>query len=166
MTARVTRQTRDPRIELLLEILDQAFDRKGWHGTTLRGALRGMTASDALWRPGPGRHNIWELTVHAAYWKYAVRRRLAGDAMGSFDRKPSNWPAVPQSADARMWKADIRLLEQEHQRLRETIRTLPPRKLQARSPQGVWTNAEEIHGVAAHDLYHTGQIQLIKKLMP
>lgn len=166
MTGRVTRQTRDPRIELLLEVLDQAFDRKGWHGTTLRGALRGMTASDALWRPGPRRHNIWELTVHAAYWKYAVRRRLAGDAMGSFDRKPSNWPTVPESADARLWKADIRLLEQEHQRLRETIRTLPPRKLQARSPQAVWTNAEEIHGVAAHDLYHTGQIQLIKKLMP
>jgi hypothetical protein len=165
MTAGAPRQT-DTTIALLLRILDQAFDQKGWHGTTLRGALRGVTSDEALWRPGPGRHNIWELTVHAAYWKYVVRRRLAGDPVGSFERKPSNWPAIPDPADTRAWKADIRLLEAEHGRLRQTISTLSPRGLRDRSPKGVWTNAEEIHGVAAHDLYHTGQIQLIKKLMP
>ncbi len=155
----------DPRIELLLEIMDQAFDRRGWHGTTLRGSLRGVTPAEALWRPARGRHNIWELTVHAAYWKYAVRRRLAGDAVGSFARKPSDWPEVSSSPDATAWKGDVVLLESEHRLLREAVRTMPPVKLEARSPQGVWTNAEEIHGVAAHDLYHTGQIQLIKKLM-
>jgi len=165
MTARAARRTGDVRLELLLQILDQAFDHKGWHGTTLRGSLRGLTATEALWRPGPGRHNIWELTVHTAYWKYAVRRRLTGEAMGSFARKPSNWPAVPETPDEAVWKLDIRLLESEHRLLREAVRTLPPAKLEARSPQGVWTNAEEIHGIAAHDLYHTGQIQLIKKLM-
>ncbi|HEY0351427.1 MAG TPA: DinB family protein, partial [Gemmatimonadales bacterium] len=68
-------------IDLLLEMLDQAYNQKGWHGTTLRGALRGLTPKDALWRPAPRRHNIWELTLHAAYWKYAVRRRLAGSAI-------------------------------------------------------------------------------------
>ncbi|MEO8089095.1 MAG: DinB family protein [Gemmatimonadales bacterium] len=154
----------DPRIALLLEVLDQAFDRKGWHGTTLRGSLRGLTAVEALWRPAAGRHNIWELTVHAAYWKYAVRRRLTGDAAGSFPRKPSNWPEVPATPDARVWKRDIVLLEGEHRLLREAVRTMPPAKLDRRSPKGVWTNAEEIHGIAAHDLYHTGQIQLIKRL--
>jgi hypothetical protein len=159
------KQAGDPRIELLLEVLDQAFDQKGWHGTTLRGALRGMTPEEALWRPASGRHNIWELTVHAAYWKYAVRRRLTGDAAGSFPRKPSNWPAVPDVPDAAEWKQDIRLLESEHRMLREAVRTLPPAELEARSPKGMWTNAQEIHGIAAHDLYHTGQIQLIKKLM-
>ncbi|HZA93710.1 MAG TPA: DinB family protein [Gemmatimonadales bacterium] len=165
MGARVTRERVDARIELLLEILDQAFDRKGWHGTTLRGSLRGITPEEALWRPASGRHNIWELTVHAAYWKYAVRRRLVGDAMGSFPRKPSNWPLVPAKPDGKAWKLDIRLLESEHRLLRDTVRTLPPARLEERSPQGVWTNAEEIHGIAAHDLYHTGQIQLLKKLM-
>lgn len=162
----MARRRLDDRIELLLEMLDQAFDRKGWHGTTLRGSLRGVGQEQALWRPAPERHNIWELTVHAAYWKYAVRRRLAGSAVGSFTRKPSNWPSVPAHADEKAWKLDIRLLESEHRLLREAIGTLPPVRLAERSPQGVWTNAEEIHGVAAHDLYHTGQIQLIKKLMP
>ncbi|MDQ3224609.1 MAG: DinB family protein [Gemmatimonadota bacterium] len=165
MTARASGRAGDPRIDLLLEVVDQAFDHRGWHGTTLRGSLRGVTAKEALWRPAPGRHNIWELTVHAAYWKYAVRRRLAAAATGSFPRKPSNWPAVPEAPDAAAWKRDIRLLEGEHQLLRNAVRTLPPARLKARSPQGVWTMAEEIHGIAAHDLYHTGQIQLIKKLM-
>ncbi len=165
MSARTPGRRADPRIELLLEVLDQAFDRRGWHGTTLRGSLRGVPPDEALWRPAPGRHNIWELTVHAAYWKYAVRRRLAGDAAGSFARKPSNWPQVPTTPDARAWKRDIGLLDGEHRLLREVVSALPPAKLDGRSPQGVWTNAEEIHGIAAHDLYHTGQIQLIKKLM-
>ena len=165
MTARAPKPAGDLRIALLLEVMDQAYNRKGWHGTTLRGSLRGVTPEEALWRPAPGRHNIWELTVHTAYWKYAVRRRLAGAAAGSFARKPSNWPTVPDAADTRAWKLDSRLLEGEHQLLRHAVRTLPPAKLNALSPQGVWTMAEEIHGVAAHDLYHTGQIQLIKKLM-
>src|SRR5215207_2982869 len=141
MTPSATRRAADPRIKLLLEIIDQAFDRKGWHGTTLRGSMRGLSAGEALWRPAPGRHNIWELTVHAAYWKYAVRRRLAGGAASSFPRKPSNWPAVPATPDVAAWKRDIRLLEAEHQLLRETVRTLPPAKLEARSPKGVWTYA-------------------------
>jgi uncharacterized damage-inducible protein DinB len=155
----------DPVTGLLLEMLDQAFDQKAWHGTTLRGALRGVTPEEALWRPAPGRHNVWELTLHTAYWKYAVRRRLAGAAIGSFDRKPSDWPAIPDSADLRAWKRDVDFLAAEHRRLREVVSHLTPAALQRRSPRGVWTNAEEIHGVAAHDLYHTGQIQLIKRLM-
>jgi DinB family protein len=165
MARRVLHRAVDPRIELLLEILDQAFNRKGWHGTTLRGALRGVTPAEALWRPGPDRHNVWELTIHAAYWKYAVRRRLADEGVGSFERTPSNWPDLPDPPDLRAWKRDIALLEAEHAKLRAVVSELSAADLERRSPKGVWTYAEEIHGIAAHDLYHTGQIQLIKKLM-
>ena len=154
-----------PLIALLLRVTDQAYDQKSWPGTTLRGSLRGLTAEEALWRPAPGRHNIWELTLHAAYWKYAVRRRLAGEAIGSFERRPSNWPAIPDPPDAKVWKRDVAYLDAEHRRLRAVIAGLTPLALAKRSPKGVWTYAEEIHGVAAHDLYHTGQIQLIKRLM-
>ena len=109
----------DPRIELLLEIMDQAFDRRGWHGTTLRGSLRGVRIDAALWRPAPARHNIWELALHAAYWKYAVRRRLTGEAVSSFARKPSNWPALPGTPNAAAWKRDVAFLDSEHRLLRE-----------------------------------------------
>ncbi len=155
---------KDQRIPLLLDVLDQAFAARGWHGTTLRGALRGLTPEQALWRPGPRRHCIWEIVLHCAYWKYAVRRRLTGGGRGSFARGPSNWPRLPERADLRAWREDVGLLEAEHAALREMVAGMGARQLNARSPRGVWRNVEQVHGIAAHDLYHTGQIQLLKRL--
>jgi uncharacterized damage-inducible protein DinB len=155
----------DSRIALLLDALDRGFDRRGWHGTTLRGSLRGITPRQALWRAGPGRPTIWQLLLHAAYWKYAVRRRLTGGAIGSFGRAPSNWPSVSEKADAAALRRDIGFLEQEHRLLRAAIRSFPPAALTRRRPGSSWTPAQEIQGVIAHDLYHTGQIQLLKRLM-
>lgn len=63
-------------IDLLLALLDEGFDRKAWHGPNLLGSLRGLSAEQALRRPAPGRHNVWEIAVHCAYWKSIVRRRL------------------------------------------------------------------------------------------
>jgi len=154
----------DPRIALLLDALDRGFNRKGWHGTTLRGALRGITPRQALWRAAPGRPTIWEYLLHAAYWKYAVRRRLTGASIGGFDRAPSNWPRLPEVTDAAALRRDIAFLEQEHRLLRDAIRSFPAAGL-ARRRGGSWTPAQEIQGVVAHDLYHTGQIQLLKRLM-
>jgi hypothetical protein len=152
-------------IAILLETLDQVYSRHGWHGSTLRGSLRGVTPAQALWRPARGRHNIWELMLHAAYWKYIVRRRLTGvEESGGFPRKPSNWPAVPPSPAPKAWKADLGVLESEHRQLMAAVAALPPELLGRLSPKRKWTYAEEIHGVAAHDAYHCGQIQLIRRL--
>ena len=137
--------------DLLLKILDDAYERKAWHGTNLRGSLRGVTAETALWRPARDRHNIWELAIHCAYWKYTVRRRLTGEKRGSFPRKGSNW--LPPGDD---WQKDLRLLGDEHRALRSAIAN-------ARAAQLV-KQERLIYGVAAHDAYHTGQIQLIKRL--
>lgn len=154
-----------PAIRLLVEQLDHAFGGRSWHGTTLTGALRGVTPARALWRPRRNRHSIWELALHAAYWKYVVRCRMTGTRPPEgFPRAPSNWPAAPARPDARQWRADLRLLKQMHAELRAAVAALPPRRLRARSPAGTWSYAELIYGVAAHDLYHTGQIQLIKRL--
>ena len=156
----------DPRVSLLLEILDESFDARGWHGTTLRGALRGLTPRQALWRPSPRRHCIWDLILHTAYWKYAVRQRLTRGERGSFPRRPSNWPKLPAKRDAAALKADIALLEAEHQALRAVVAGLPSAALDAPSAKGTWRQREMIHGVASHDLYHAGQIQLLKRLAP
>ena len=157
-----------PEIDVLLEMIDQAFERRAWHGTNLRGALRGVTAKEAAWRPGRGRHNVWELVVHAAYWKYAVRRRLLGEKRGSFPLEGSNWFARPERGKATeaAWKADIALLVQTHKSLRAAVAALSSRDLGAR-PRGTRFDTRGlVVGIAAHDLYHTGQIQLIKRLMP
>ena len=102
---------------LLLHQLDTAFDKKAWHGPTLKGVLRGVDGQFASWRPAPERHTIWELTVHCAYWKYTVRRRLLDEKRGAFPLKGSNWFTRPDDGDAN-WKADLKLLTDTHRSLR------------------------------------------------
>ncbi len=154
----------DKRIGLLLQVLDEAFAAKGWQGATLSGAVRGLTHRQALWRPRPGRHNVWELVLHTAYWKHVVRQRVGGGTSTPFPRGPHNFPRIPARADAAAWRADVALLKREHQLLIATVRDLPPSRLGARVGKSRWVVAEQIFGIAAHDLYHTGQMQLLKAL--
>jgi len=147
-------------IRVLLGSLDEAFDKKSWHGPNFRGSLRGVTAAQAAWRPNPARHNIWELTLHAAYWKYAVRRRLTGEKRGAFTLKGSNFfvrPSGGESDDAgeAAWKRDVSILQAEHRSLRAAVASLP-----SASPQALHL----IRGATAHDLYHAGQIRLLRRL--
>ena len=151
-------------IELLLRIIDQSYNHPSWHGTNLRNSLRGLTVKEAAWRPAPGRHNIWEIAVHAAYWKYIVRRRLLREPRGSFPLKGSNWFVRPGSGGRKEWEADLALLDDIHGTLREAIAGLPCEKLNLRAFGSKVTNAATIYGVASHDVYHAGQIQLLKRL--
>ena len=144
-------------ISLLLDLIDEAFDKKSWHGPNLRAAIRGVNARQAAWRPAPGRHNIWELTVHAAYWKYIARRRLTGARRGSFPLPGSNFFERPVELREDAWKADVELLTAQHHELRRAIADHP----------GLRTDALQlIRGIAAHDLYHAGQIRLLRRLCP
>jgi hypothetical protein len=152
-----------PDLAALLSLLDEMFFGPAWHGPSLRGALRGVTPAQAVRRVKPGRHNIAELAVHAAYWKYVVRRRLTGEKRGSFALEGSNW-FPREKVTLASWRADIALLLAEHRRLRETVRTIAPRQLGRRIPGGRWTALETIRGAAAHDAYHAGQIQLLKRI--
>ena len=153
-------------ITLLAEAIQPRSGRRGWHGgPTPPGALRGVTAEQAAWRPGPGRKSIWGLALHIAYWDYAVRRLLDGSARGEFPRAPSNWPAPPERPDQRAWAADVALLRAEHDRLVEAALRVDPERLGRRPPGSKqWTYGELLTGIAMHDAYHTGQIQLVKRL--
>jgi hypothetical protein len=142
---------------MLLDLLDEAFDKKSWHGPNLRGSIRGVTAKQAAWRPRPDRHNIWELTLHAAYWKYIVRLRLTGDKRGSFVVPGSNFFVRPIAETEAAWKKDVEILATEHRKLRAFI---------SRATQPSRAQAHMIRGVAAHDLYHAGQIRLLRRLCP
>jgi DinB superfamily len=154
-----------PEIEHLMGMLDEAYNQAAWHGPNLRGSIRGLTAREAAKPPRAGRHNIWEIVIHAAYWKYAVRRRLLGEKRGSFSLPGSNWLIRAIDRSEKAWHADVALLEREHQRLREAVSSFQPENLD-RPARGSKTVARRlIVGIAFHDVYHAGQIQLIKKLM-
>jgi hypothetical protein len=151
--------------DVLLGILDDAYSGKSWQGTNLKWSIHGLSAREAVWRPGPHRHSIWELVMHAAYWKYAVKRRLLHEKRGSFPSKGRNWFEGRQDLTDAAWKTDKRLLEEIHQDLRRAVASLDPRVLDKTMPEGKFSYAKTIYGVAAHDINHTGQINLIKRLM-
>jgi hypothetical protein len=152
------------RLDPLLVLLDTAYDQASWHGPNLRGSLRGVSRAAAAWRPSPGAHNVWELLVHAAYWKYAAWRRLTGAARGTFPLEGSNFFERPVEATAAAWRADLRLLDAMHRDLRAAVAATAPRALDSRLPGSDVTRLRLIAGVAAHDVYHAGQIQLLKRL--
>lgn len=146
-------------------MLDDAYNGKAWHGPNLRGTLRRLTVKQALWRPGRGRHCIAEIALHCAYWKYAARRRLLGGARGGFPLKGSNWFAAPPNLSEGAWKEWVALLDAEHAALREAVAMQTPRQLAA-APRGKKIdNRKLVYGMASHDVYHAGQIRLIKSLM-
>ena len=149
---------------LLLKLVDEGFEHRAWHGPNLRGSLRGISAEEAAWRPGARRHNIWEIAVHTAYWKYAVRRRLTGEKRGSFALKGNNWFKRPEAITEAAWKHDLDLLADEHRLMRETIEELPAAKLSTPTPSGKYNYETLVYGIANHDVYHAGQIQLLKRL--
>ena len=150
---------------LLLLTLDQAYNRKSWHGTNLRGSIRSVSLSQAAWRPNPNRHNIWEIVVHAAYWKYVVWRRLTGQQRGSFPLKGSNWFERPEGGTEQEWRGDVALLDRMHRSLRDAVGDLTANALRQKPKGSTITNTSIVAGVAAHDVYHAGQIQLLKKLL-
>jgi hypothetical protein len=146
--------------QLALALLDEAYEKKTWHGPNLRQSIKGVTAKQAAWRPGPGRHNIWEVTLHAAYWKYAVRRRIEGGKRGSFALKGSNFFVRPEKGKSNeaAWRADRELLESEHRALRAAVAKV------LRTPRAVKL-MRQLYGVAFHDIYHAGQVRLLRRMM-
>ena len=144
---------------VLLRLLDESYNRKAWHGTTFRGSLRGLGPPALAWRPQPGRRNIWELALHVAYWKYTVWRRLTGQKRGSFRLKGSNFFDRPEKGRGteKAWKEELAILEDTHDRLRHEIHSMPEKEIDQQV-------VDKVIGITFHDVYHTGQVQLLKRL--
>ena len=153
-------------IRTLLALIDQSYDTRAWHGTNLRGSVRGLSIRAAAWRPAPNRHNIWEIVVHCAYWKYIVRRRLLGEKKGSFPLKGSNWFRRDAMLSEQQWRSDVALLESTHKSMCDAIAGLKSSDLPSKPRGSKVDNLAIIMGIASHDLYHAGQIQLLKRLAP
>lgn len=151
----------EQRRDLLLRVLDEAFDKKAWHGPNLLGSVRRVPAALAVRRPGRARHNIAEITVHCAYWKYATRRRIRGGKRGSFALKGSNWFDLPSRLTDKQWRSNVAMLRAEHAALREALSSTPWR-IMVKAFDTETKFLEQAFGIAMHDTYHAGQIQTLK----
>lgn len=155
------------RIQDVLELIDPPKGFRPWHGgPTLMGCLRGVSAEQAAWKPSPERNSIWNLVLHMAYWKYAVIRKLDPEYPKGFERSPANFPNLPDLMTAKEWETDKKLLQKTHNKLVQEIKDFPPENLdEICSTKKEWTYIQLITGIAAHDTYHIGQIQVLKRLL-
>lgn len=140
--------------------LARAYEGGAWHGPAVREVLVGVTAESAAAHPIPGAHSIWEIVLHIGVWEDVVRRRLEGERVEP--TAAEDWPAVTETSAA-AWSAALARLERGNQALRDTVARLDDRTLD-QPPAGSKTPRYVLaHGAVQHDLYHAGQIALLKK---
>jgi uncharacterized damage-inducible protein DinB len=141
-----------------------AFDGEAWHGDSVFEILEGVTAAQAAARPIARAHTIWELVLHIAAWDDAVLRRLGGVAMEPSDAE--NFPPVTDASEA-AWRKALAQVRRDHEKLVAAVASLPDSRLAAVVPgkEGAhYTFYYMLHGVVQHELYHAGQIALLKKM--
>jgi len=154
-------------IDRIIDQLQREHAGDPWHGSALLSILAGVTAERAAAKPVRNGHSIWELVLHMTGWKGEVRRRLSGAPAG--EPEAGDWPSVGQPTDERWTEARARL-QAAHDQLIAAIRQLPENRLYEptndprNAPRGTGVSYYELlHGIVQHDVYHAGQIALLKK---
>ncbi|MFY9608552.1 MAG: DinB family protein [Blastocatellia bacterium] len=141
--------------------LRRAFEGEAWHGPSVMELLKDVTAEQAAAHPIEGAHSIWELALHIATWERFVRRRIAETAaLDPTDEE--NFPAVQYTSEE-AWRAAVEEIKLAHAALLETVAGLEEAALAEIVPGKPYSVYFMLHGVIQHDLYHAGQIALLKK---
>ena len=151
----------------IVDQLEREYAGDPWHGSPLSQILDGVTHQQAARKPIASGHSIWELVLHIAAWKNEVRNRLSGAPAG--EPEDGDWPTVTEESE-RGWQDARERLELAHRLLVSAVRALPETKLfeptndtrNRETGTGV-TYYELLHGVVQHDVYHSGQIAVLKK---
>jgi hypothetical protein len=141
--------------------LERAHRGEAWHGPALRVTLEGITAEQAIARPIPNAHSIWEIVLHLRVWLVEVRQRLGREAQDL--TQSEDWPAVDGSGEA-AWQQALAALDAAHRELREAVGGLSEEGLRAKVGGTEYSNFFMLEGAIQHHAYHAGQIALLKKM--
>jgi uncharacterized damage-inducible protein DinB len=147
----------------LADQIRRAFEGNAWHGDSLLELLAGVNAATAAAKPIKDAHSIWELLLHIAAWDDAVRRRTGGTAVTVTDEE--NFPAVNDVSEA-AWRQAVESAKQIHNELIKAVAAFPDSRLQEQVPgktQNYYNFYYMFSGIVQHELYHAGQIALLKK---
>ena len=145
-------------IARIVEQLEQAHEGGAWHGPSVAEALEGVTAAGAAKRPIGAAHSIAEILQHVRATDELVRRRVAGEAPGD----EADWPGPAGNGEA-AWRAAVDTLKATQRALRDAVSRLSEARLGENMPGKSHTYRYELLGIVSHDLYHAGQISLLKK---
>ena len=152
-----------PETARLADQIRRGFEGEAWHGDALLELLADVDAKTAAAHPIKNAHSIWELVLHIAAWDDAVLRRTGGTAVTLSDQQ--NFPPVNDTSDA-AWKKAIEAVKQTHDRLVKAVAAFPDSRLQEQVPDKKEKYYDFFYmfaGIVQHELYHAGQIALLKK---
>jgi uncharacterized damage-inducible protein DinB len=155
-------ETKIAETKRILDQMDRAFSGDAWHGPSLMSLLDGLSAEDASKHPVANAHSIWELVYHTASWKTIAQHRLAGETVQVTTER--DWPPVWEVTDV-AWKRSVQDLSESHARLRKVAEGLQERQLEENAGGSDYSRYVLLHGVIQHDLYHAGQIAILKKAL-
>jgi uncharacterized damage-inducible protein DinB len=141
--------------------LRRAFEGEAWHGPSVMELLKDVTAEQAAAHPIAGAHSIWELALHIATWEAFVRRRIV-EVAALDPTDDENFPTV-QDTSEEAWRRAVEEIKLAHAALLETVAGLEESTLSEIVPGKPYSVYFMLHGVIQHDLYHAGQIALLKK---
>jgi uncharacterized damage-inducible protein DinB len=148
----------------LADQIRRAFEGNAWHGDSILELLAGVDARIAAARPIANAHSIWEILLHIAAWDDAVRRRVGGTAVTLTDEQ--NFPPVKGTSEA-AWRQALDSVKQTHNELIKAVAAFPDSRLQEQVPgetQNYYNFFYMFSGIVQHELYHAGQIALLKKV--
>ncbi|MEO8575507.1 MAG: DinB family protein [Gemmatimonadales bacterium] len=148
--------------ELAADEIHRALRGPAWHGSSLQELLAALSAEEAIQRPIPTAHNIWELVLHITSWSNIALRRITGGQVEPHEDE--DWP-VPGEMTSEQWDADREAMKESHERLTEVVTGLTDDQILAKAPKSSNSVAVMLHGVAQHDAYHGGQIALLRKVV-
>jgi uncharacterized damage-inducible protein DinB len=149
-------------INRILDQMDRAFAGDAWHGPSLESLLDGISAEDASMHPVHDAHSIWELVNHIAAWNSIVQHRASGEAVEV--SAEMDWPPVWEATEV-AWQRSLAHLRDCRARLRAAVQKLPEEKLSEIVPGKDHSQYVMLHGAIQHDLYHAGQIAVLKKAL-
>jgi len=147
----------------LADQIRRAFDGDAWHGDSLLEILKGVEAQMAGAHPIKNAHSIWELVLHIAAWDGAALKRTGGAAVEL--RDDENFPPVKDISDA-PWRKAIEHAKHTHSDLVKAVAAFPESRLQDQVPgktESYYNFFYLFSGIVQHELYHAGQIALLKK---
>jgi uncharacterized damage-inducible protein DinB len=148
-------------IEFLLDQFHRTFEGEAWHGDPVLTILRDVTAEQAAARPIPSAHTIWELVLHMAVWKDVARWRIERNEKVPTDAE--NFVTVVDTGAA-AWAQAMERLIGAHRALVIAVAQMGEGRLTEEIPAGGGlSHAVRLYGVIGHDIYHAGQIALLKK---
>jgi uncharacterized damage-inducible protein DinB len=148
-------------MEVIADQISRAFRGESWHGPSVREVLDGVSAEDAAAHPIPGAHSIWEIVLHMIGGYKLVLRRVRGERAQLSPEE--EWPAAA-GPSAEAWRDSQRILDELNEQLQSAVRAFPAERL-SQELGSEYSAFTQFSGTPQHDLYHAGQIVVLKKAL-